>query len=189
MLGGASLIEWLGENIKELLPVCVVPPYAQGVRMFCGRIYDHGSGHPWTGNLSPGLWLRMPWVWPIEVVHVVPQVVNLPTQTVTTADGLALSFSANIQFEIDDATASWTKVQNVSDSVSFLCMSVLARKIRACTLQESLDGARELERSIERSLSTRLKEWGVRVTDVGLTDMVRSRALRIYGDPLKGIIG
>lgn len=154
--------------------------------MFCGRIYVH-KAHPWTGNLPPGLWFRLPWIWPIEVVHVVSQVVNLPTQTVTTADGKTLSFSANVEYEIEDATASWTRVQNVSDSVAFLCMSGLARKIRSCTLQESVDGARELERSLERSLSTRLRDWGVRVTDVGLTDMVQTRALRLYGDPPKGL--
>lgn len=182
MLGGATLIEWLGENIKELAPFAVIPVYARGVRMFFGRIYDHGEGHPWTGELGPGLWLKIPWIWPIETVNVVPQVVNLPTQTITTKDGVPLSFSANIEFEIFDATASWTKVQSIHSSVAFLCMSHMARRLRDRTMQDALDGGRDLERSLASSLSTRLSGWGVRVTDVGLSDMVKTRPLRLYGD-------
>jgi len=49
-------------------------------------------------------------------------------------------------------------------------------------MQEALEGGRDLERSLASSLSTRLSVWGVRVTDVGLSDMVKSRPFRIYGD-------
>lgn len=182
MLGGVSLVEWLGQNLQELVPVCIVPTYARGVRMFSGRIYDHGKGHPWTGELTPGIWLRLPWIWPIETINVVPDVVNLPTQTITTSDGHALSFSGNIEFEIIDAVLAWTRVQNIRQSVAFLCMSHMARKLRDRTLTEALEGGRDLERSLASTLSTRLSAWGVRVTDVGLSDMVKTRPLRLYGD-------
>lgn len=185
MLGGASLIEWIGQNLAELLPFKVIPVYARGVRFFMGRLYEH-KGHAWTGTLEPGLWARCPWLWPIETINVVPQVTNLVTQTITTKDGQSLSFSANVEWEIVNATAAWTKVQDVENSVAFLCMSHLARKLRAYTLAEAIEGGRDLERSLEKSLSNRLSEWGVRVTDVGLTDMTRSRAFRLYGDPGKG---
>jgi len=182
LLGGLSLVEWIGQNLQELIPFSVIPVYARGVRMFFGKIYNHEGGHPWTGELGPGLWLKIPWIWPVEVIHVVPQVVNLPTQTITTKDGQPLSFSANIEFEIFDAAASWTKVQSIHSSVAFLCMSHMARKLRDRTMAEALEGGRDLERSLASSLSTRLNAWGVRVTDVGLSDMVKSRTFRLYGD-------
>lgn len=178
-----NVVEWLGENLKELIPFEVIPVYDRGIRFWCGRIYEH-KNHPWTGELGPGIWWRIPLIWRVDVVSIVPDVMNLPTQTYVTKDNKTISFSANIEYEIASIVAYYTGVQDFKNSLAGASMAHLARKVREWTLDELVEHPGELEKSLERTLTTRCKSWGVKINDVGLTDLAPTRAFRLYGDPL-----
>jgi regulator of protease activity HflC (stomatin/prohibitin superfamily) len=173
-----TLVEILSNNILALLPVKVIQSYERGVKFHLGRD---------VALLEPGLYFFIPFVQSIEVVHVVPEVINLATQTVLTADGHPVTFSANIEFEIEDARAMFCKVQDFQNSLANLAMNHLAQKIRAWTLSELNAGQKDLEKSLKDTMTTRVKKWGVVVLSVGITDLVTTKAYRLYGGNENGL--
>ena len=62
----------------------------------------------------------------------------------------------------------------------------LAKRVREWTWDELVASQRDLERSLRGTMTTRAKEWGVTIHDVGLTDLTIAKPLRLYGDPTVG---
>ncbi len=150
----------------------VIEGWESGVRFKRGRVQPE--------PLGAGIWWHWPFVDRIEVIPIRPRYIDLPTQSVTTADGEAVSFSANICYEIENAVLAYTEVHDLEDFVSRASMGHLHGRIHAWTLAELMAGLKDLEKSLEGTLQTRVKRWGIRVLDVRLTDMVRSRVYRLY---------
>lgn len=171
---GTTLIGWLGDNLAALVPFRIVRSYQRAVRF-------------WMGNpgpeLGPGFWWIVPGLLTIEVVDTRADTSNLPTQSVTTKDGRAVTFSANVEFEIVDAAAYVTGVQQFDFSLTNVAMSHLAKRVRAWTWDELVTEQRALELSLRDTMTTRAKRWGVQINDVGLTDLTCAKTLRFYGDP------
>lgn len=113
-------------------------------------------------------------------MEVVPTVINLVTQSVTTKDGKEVSFSANVEFEVTNAVDNHTKVSDFEKSLRNAAMSHLAKRIRAWTYSELMEGQTALEASLRTTLTTYVKDWGVRINAVGLTDMVLAKQYRLF---------
>lgn len=170
-------IEAIFSRLAELWPFVKVHSYQQGVRFRCGKD---------VARCAPGVHFAFWWFEEIMVVDVVEQSINLPTQSVTTHDNVAVTFSANILYEVEDARVMYTSVQDFDDSLTAAAMNHLAQKVRAWSWDELVDGQRDLEKSLKGTLSTRAARWGVKITDVAFTDMARARVYRWYGDPMMG---
>jgi regulator of protease activity HflC (stomatin/prohibitin superfamily) len=50
------------------------------------------------------------------------------------------------------------------------------------TWPELLAEQTDLEKSLRGTLTTRAKEWGVKITQVGITDLVKARQFRHFGE-------
>lgn len=175
MFGAPTLVDWIGQNLRELAPWRIVRTYQRGVRFRAGIDVE---------ELSPGWHWFVP-VWEsIEVVDVVSDVLNLPTQSITTKDKRTVSFSANVEFETVDARLRYTKVLDFEMSLARIAMGHIAMKAREWTWEELFTGQRDLENSLKRTLTTRAAAWGIQINEVRLTDCVVSRAYRLLGDPM-----
>ena len=168
-----NLVDLISNNILALLPLRIIHSFERGVKFRLGRD---------IAELQPGLHFFWPYFEDIEVINVVPEVINLPTQSLTTLDGHHISFSANIEFEVHDARAMFCGVQDFQNSLMNMAMNHLAYRVRDWTWQELREGQRELERSIKDTLTTRVKKWGVTVLSVGITDLVETQTYRIFGE-------
>lgn len=146
--------------------------YERGVRFWLGKD---------TKELSAGLYAFVPWFGSIEVVSVVPDVMDLGVHSVTTKDDKTITFSANVAYEIVDARAMWTKVQDFERSLARLAEGHMATRIREWTYAELIEQQKELERSLKGTLTTRASEWGVTILAVFLTDLVQARQYRLFG--------
>ena len=168
-----AIFAFLREFWRSLWPFGIVRSYQRGIRFRLG--ID-------VAEIQPGWYFAWWVVEDVVVVNVVPDVLDLPVQSITAADGAEITVSANIAYEITDARAMFTKVQDFQDSLSRIAMNHLAQKIRAWTWKELQDHQAELERSLKGTLTTRLARlgWGVEIIDVGLTDLVRCRQYRLY---------
>ncbi|RTL04091.1 MAG: SPFH domain-containing protein [Acidimicrobiia bacterium] len=175
MLGGATLVGWLGENIAALVPFRIVRSYQRGVRFWLGA-----EGR----EVEPGFWWIVPGLLTLELVDTRADTTNLPTQSVTTSDGKSVTFSANVEFSITDPVAYVIGVQQFDTSLTNVAMSHLAKRVRAWTWDELVTEQRALELSLRDTMTTRAKKWGVTIHDVGITDLTCARTLRFYGDPL-----
>lgn len=114
---------------------------------------------------------------------------NLPTQSITTRDGKGVSFSANFVFEVVDAAKALANVKEFDSSLQDVAMLHLSDRMRRLDWNELLAQQRELETSLRDTLTTKAKDWGVRILRVGFTDLVATEHYRLFGDTaLSGVV-
>src|SRR5690348_1688464 len=93
--------------LRQFWPFQIVHSYELGIRFWCGND---------TKELDPGLYMFVPFFGSIETMHVRPDVIWLANQDLTTQDGVGITLSATLLYEIDDARAAFVNVQNVTDN-------------------------------------------------------------------------
>jgi regulator of protease activity HflC (stomatin/prohibitin superfamily) len=170
-----NFIESILSRLEELWPLVRVHSFQRGVK------FRHGRD---IALLEPGVHFAFWWFEEIVLVTTCERTVNLPTQSMTTADDVAVTFSANVAYEVTDAREMYTKLSDFEDSLNATAMVFLADKVRSKTWAELVSGQAELERQLREALTRRGKRWGVKFLDVGFTDMVKARVHRLYGDPV-----
>lgn len=170
-MGRMTFIDWLLSIWKEIVPVVVVESWEAGVRFRRGR--------PEAEPLSAGIWWFIPFLDRIEILPCRARFIDLPVQSVTTADGIEVALSANIGYEIVDAVKAYTEVHDYEESLGRLAAGHLHRRIHEWTYAELVAGLKALEKSLEGTLTTRAKHWGIVILDVGITDLVRAKAFRL----------
>lgn len=170
-----SWIEVLANYARNVWPFWVVNSFESGVRFRFGRDRE---------LLGPGVYFAFWFFEEIVTITVTTQVINLVAQSIVTADRVAVTFSANIEFSISDARANYCKVTDFDHSLRNAAMGQIARRVRTWTFEELVTHQADLERSLERSLTAYTAEWGVQIQDVRLTDLVPTRNYRLFGDPL-----
>jgi regulator of protease activity HflC (stomatin/prohibitin superfamily) len=163
-----TFVDWLLAVWKELCFIVVVESWERGVRF--------RRGQPEPEQLGTGVWFFWPFLDRIELIPVVRRFIDLPMQRITTADGIEVALSANIGYEITDAVKAYTEVHDYEVSLARLAAGHLHRRIHAWTYPELVSSLGRLEDSLEGTLTTRSKPWGIQIQDVGITDMVKQRA-------------
>ena len=170
-------VETILSRLAELWPWRRVQPWQRAVR---------SSFIPFRGVritvLQPGIARAVPWFDSIETRDVQEDSVNLATQSVTTQDGIAVTFSASFMYEIEDVKAAVFNVKDFSSSLQDLSLMHLSERVRAWTWAELLERQKDLEDSLRGTLTTRAKRWGVRITKCGMTDLVKARQFRLFGE-------
>jgi regulator of protease activity HflC (stomatin/prohibitin superfamily) len=164
-------LQLLFEKVEYLWPFRVIRSFQRGVFMCVGWTYPH--------PLKPGFYPFLPWFMAIEVVDVVEDVIDLHSQSITTSDGKLVTFSANISYEVTDAVALWTEVQDFAENLSRVACGHLAVRVREQSWEELQLGQRKLELSLRDTMTTRVKPWGVRILECRLTDCVQAKQIRL----------
>lgn len=178
-MGSTTLVEFLTNNLLAFIPCVIIHSYERGIRFWKGRDVE---------ELGPGLHWFVPFLGSIHVVYVVPEVINLPTQSLTTNDDHHISFSANIEFEVVDARAMFCGVQDFQHSLTNMAMNHLAQRVRDWSWMELREGQKKLESSMKDTLTTKVKKWGVNILSVGITDLVETQTYRVFGDPTSMLV-
>lgn len=174
------MTSWIGEilsRIADLWPFTRIQGWQRGVRT---------TFIPWRGIrvvvLEPGIARHIWWFDTVIALDVQEDSVNLATQSVTTSDDVAVTFSASFMYEIEDVHAALFNVKEFTSSLQDLAIMHLSERVRELSWDELRSGQKELERSLKGTLETRAKKWGVRITKCGLTDMVKARQFRHFGE-------
>src|SRR6187455_85038 len=167
-----TFVEAILNNIMSLLPFLVIKSYQRGVRWTFGKD---------PVELVPGFHWKVWFYHAIEIIAVSDEVMDLPVQSVITADEKLVCFSVNIGFRIVDVVKHMTSVQDFIDSTRGLAMTHLAKKVRSKTLKELIADLGDLEKSLEGTLTTRMKAWGTEVFSVGFTDFAEvPQQIRVF---------
>lgn len=174
-----SWVEAILNRLADLWPFVRIGVFQRGVR----TTYIPFRGVVVT-VLDPGVHRCLWWFERVINQITVEQVHNLPTQSVTCKCGAPATLSANFTYEVTDAEAAVNNVWDLADSLNGLAMMHIAKKVRGWTWDELIEHQTDLERSIRETLTTRATKWGVRITAVGITDLVKARSFRLFGDPL-----
>lgn len=163
-----TFVDWLVALWKEICFAVVVESWESGVRFRRGR--------PEAQPLGAGVWFFWPFLDRIEVIPRQLRFIDLPMQRITTKDGVEIALSANIGYEIADAVKAYTEVHDYEESLARLAAGHMHKRVHAWTYAELVENLGGLEKSLEGTLETRSKKWGIVIQVVGITDMVRQRA-------------
>jgi len=170
-----SALGWLGDVVQALLKffprLVLIRMTHRGVK-FCRR-----------GNaveMAPGLRWWWPLIADVEVVPVVRQSIDLPSQTLQTIDDESVVISGVIVYEIRDAvksqTAAWDQDRTISDVAR-----ITFRDHCVCQTYERLRSNQEVgDRAMQTALRAALRPYGVWVISVGITDMVKTHVLALF---------
>lgn len=149
--------------------VAVVHPYQRAVVLRLGRL---------SRVLKPGVH----WLLPLRIEEtlyetVTPRTTNLPVQTVTTADGVQVSIAAIVTWEVRDVAKLLLESADHQEAMLDTATGVLATSVMAVRWADL--SSDEFARTLRGDIKRKARKWGIRVIDVQLTDLAKTRTMRL----------
>jgi len=168
-----NIVSAIFNNLKELLPLVIVHDYERGCRWSFGKKAE---------ALEPGLHWRLYFYHDVLVLPVVDDVVNLPIQSVITADEKLVCFQVSFGYRVTDIVKHCCNVTDFHESTVAIAKRHLAKRVREMKLSDLVADLTKLERSLEGTLTTQFRDWGTEVFAVGFTDFAEvPTQMRIFG--------
>jgi len=133
----------------------------------------------WIKDLGAGLYWYVPLFQHIEAVKVKVQVKDLRCQSVWTKDGHELAISGTIRYRVDNAKKAILEVFEYDENIQNTGLKIIFRFVTQRGLDELRGCLADLEREILSGLREASRGWGLKIEDVGLTDIGRTRNLRL----------
>ena len=128
--------------------------------------------------IRPGLF----WYWPpiteSELIPVVRQTLDWPSQTLTTRDEVPVAISAIIQYEVVDVRLALTSQYDLDDTLQDMCKAAVRDFVSAHDFNQILlsgDGMKVPDNRLFREVEANLGPYGVKVLRVEITDYAKTR--------------
>ena len=158
------------EFIKSLKIFTVIEPNEGGVRTRAGRLH---------AILDCGWHWQCPFIDNIVVIDVMPQILDLRSQDLTTKDGVSIVISGAISYYIDDVYKAYYQVQDYETTLSNRVLIAIAEYISQTSYQEK--DAKFLGLEMAESLCDIATGWGISLTQIAITDFARTKVLSHRG--------
>lgn len=171
-----ALIDFVIRNLLQLWPIARVYSYQQGMRVRRGVIRE---------ELAPGLHWRWWFVDEVQTWAATQQALDLATASITTADGVSVSVSANIGYRMTSIRAMYLNVWNTATTIRLLALGEIASHCARLSWAELRGPRAAFEASLVGALNQRVTPWGLVVERVHLTDLVVTRGHRHYVDGME----
>jgi regulator of protease activity HflC (stomatin/prohibitin superfamily) len=173
-------MDWLQKIFDKLLTlfpvVQILTPYESGVRFTFGR---------WYKKLGPGWYVYWPLIQNVVWMEIQTQLADLKTQSITTSDEKDIMVSGAIQYRISDIEKAVMKVQDVDKSLMTLALGIILKFVSKHTFSECKD-TNGLQEEILKGIREEAQGWGLKIEKVFITDMGKTRNIRLLGDNLYG---
>lgn len=163
----------------------VLAPWEEAVRYRAIRF----RGKPRVEKVGEGMHLRIPYLDKYYVQSVRRRVANMPSMTVTTADGHALTLSGIMFYEISDLMKLYMKLHHAEDTLTGLANAAIAEFVATHSKEECTPSA--VAATANAAFSTR--SYGIRGTEIALVTFAYVKTYRLisgdaenysYGDAL-----
>ena len=146
----------------------IVDPDEQGVHLRAGNVHSvHNSGFFW----------QLPIIDSIIKIVVSEQVIDLPNQTLTSADGLTVNVSGTIRYEILRPIKTLFAVHDYDEALPTLAMEVIGEHFFE---HEFTPSNSVLKECVIEALEKKAEDWGILILSVGITDKAKALAIRLY---------
>jgi regulator of protease activity HflC (stomatin/prohibitin superfamily) len=167
-----QVIEWL----YELWPIRIVREWEQGVRLRAGNVTRLlTSTNGWFGT---GIHAFLPLVGEIQSEETNQRVIETSWQTLTTLDGVSVSFSIAARYQIRDLAKLYVSVHDPEETIQNQLSA--AAEVLDSIVAENV--AAEFAPAIHDEAKKRLTEWGVKLLQVSLFNRVEATSLRLLAD-------
>ena len=169
-----SAIDRLADFLVSIIDLCkvgvIVDQYERGVILRWGKLQR---------LLLPGFH----WHWPLGVDqvltdNVVPTTDSLDPQSLTTKDGLSIVLSGIVTWQIDDIEKVLLQVEDADGVLTDTACGVIARAVAQSTWQQITDPT--FPDRLTRRVQTLAAKYGIGVLRVQISDLSRSRSLRLW---------
>jgi len=171
-----QFLMWVVQQFREyLFPVVIIYESTRGVKWWKGKVQ--------LRDLDPGLYFYVPYLHKIIPVTSCYQEVDTMIQQFTTTDGVTLSLSANIGYEVWNAALWYTRVHNFDTTVERAIRKIIFAAIYKLTYEEVRDSLPALVETIHEAIQQKVHRWGVRIIEVQFTDFAKTRVIRLLNEP------
>ena len=134
-------------------------------------------GGKYKKKLSAGFYFKYPVYDHVEKLGIKEQIVDLPSQSVTTPEGKIIALSGTIRYEIKSAKKALLNVLDYDDSIKNLTMSLIAEYVS----KAREPGYEDIRVAVLEDLSEAAEQWGIEVLDFWLTTYAEHKVYRILG--------
>lgn len=164
-----KLLDFILNFIEDILPLTIVNQWEMGVHLRFGKYYR---------VVQPGLVLKIPFIDKILKTEVITQTVHLQPQTLTTLDEKSIVLKSIIRYHVHDVKKFLLNVMHASDVLVDTTQGII-RDIVEGTNWEDLY---EVNETLKSEVANVVKDWGITIERVTLTDLGIVRTYRIMSD-------
>ena len=173
---------WLRDLLEKLLSfvprIQILEPWQSGLRITCGRSIR---------EIGPGIWFYWPLIQSTWWAYTAPQVVDLKNQSCRTLDGYDIIISGAIQYKVVNARKNFLNVHDADKSLTTLALGVLCEYFSQKTFKECCEISKT-KKELRKEISDAANGWGLKIDEVFVTDIGKTRNLRLLTDPLISLL-
>lgn len=167
-----QLVQLILDNLYKLWPVRIIRANEQGVRL----------GHKGDAKLLlPGKHLFCPGLHQIERKVVSYQMTDCDLQSCTTKDGVEVTVSLNLGYEIRDLALMWVKYEHFDTSLINKARGHALEVIMATEHAVLSAEPAKIARAILAAVREDVRGTGIKLVDAQLDQFVKARQYRFLG--------
>ena len=152
-----------------LSPIFTIDVWEEGIVLRMGKLHK---------TVKPGIYLKLPFLDTVWTYNVITQSIDIPPQSVTTADGFNVVVKGIIRFTIWDIKLFLTTITQPADVLTDTTGGMIREIIESTKWENIVDVDKKLTSEVGRFV----KKWGIKVDRVTLTDLQIANSIRVIQD-------
>lgn len=164
-----KLITLLQSFGAGLSPIFVIDMWEEGIVLRAGKFLR---------VVKPGLYFKIPFLDTVWKHSVITQSIDIPPQSVTTADNYNVVVKGIIRFTISDIKLFLTTITQPTDVLIDTTGGMIRNIIEETKWQDLVD----IDKKLTFQVGKFVRRWGIKVEKVTLTDLQIANSIRIIQD-------
>lgn len=164
-----KLITLIQQFVNELNPIFIIDQWEEAVVLRNGKFLK---------TVKPGLYYKRPFFDSVWKHTTITQSIDIPPQSVTTADNKNVVVKGIIRFTITDIKAFLLTITQPQDVLT----DTTGGMIRDIIEDTRWEGIIDIDKKLTSEVGKFVKKWGIKVEKVTLTDLQIANSIRIIQD-------
>lgn len=164
-----KLIALIQQFINELNPIFIIDEWEEAVVLRFGKF---------SRTVEPGVYLKIPFFDAVWKYTVITQSIDIPPQSITTADNKNVIVKGIIRFTISDIKTFLLTITQPQDVLTDTTGGMIREIIEDTEWTNIID----IDKKLTSEVGKFVKKWGIKVEKVTLTDLQVANSIRIIQD-------
>lgn len=164
-----KLITLIQQFLDDLNPIFIIDQWEEAVVLRNGKFLK---------TVKPGLYCKRPFFDSVWKHTVITQSIDIPPQSVTTADNKNVVVKGIIRFNITDIKSFLTTITKPEDVLTDTTGGMIRDIIEDTAWVDIV----EIDNRLTTEVAKFVKKWGIKVEKVTLTDLQIANSIRIIQD-------
>lgn len=164
-----KLITLIQQFVNELNPIFIIDQWEEAVVLRNGKFLK---------TVKPGLYYKRPFFDSVWKHTTITQSIDIPPQSITTADNKNVVVKGIIRFTITDIKAFLLTITQPQDVLT----DTTGGMIRDIIEDTRWEGIIDIDKKLTSEVGKFVKKWGIKVEKVTLTDLQIANSIRIIQD-------